>query len=52
MKVMLYTYCSIFKINPMEAQHTPIEQMTEMIQIHGEIESLKAEQIEKAIKKR
>ena len=52
MKVMLYTYCSIFKINPMEAQHTPIEQMTEMIQIHGEFEAFKAKEMEKQLRKK
>ena len=36
----------------MEAQHTPMKIMTEMLLIHGETEAYKAEQIEKKIKKR
>ena len=51
MKMILYSYCKIFNISPREAMHTPIETIREMIQIHGEIESLKAEQIEKAVKR-
>tara|TARA_B100000482_G_scaffold28090_1_gene18071 strand:- start:21 stop:173 length:153 start_codon:yes stop_codon:yes gene_type:complete len=50
--MLLYSYCRIFKINPMEAQHTPMKTMTEMLLIHGETEAYKAEQIEKKIKKR
>jgi hypothetical protein len=51
-KMLLYSYCKIFQINPMEAQHTPLILMMEMLHIHGETETYKAEQIEKQVKKR
>ena len=48
---MLYSYCKTFSINPMEAQNTPISMMTNLLQIHGEIEQYKADEIQKQMKK-
>ncbi len=49
---MLYSYCKIFQINPMEAKHTPMSMMIEMLQIHGETEEFKAEEIKRQMKKK
>jgi len=49
--MLLYSYCITFKISPMEAQNTPIKLMMEMLQIHGETEAYKAEEIQKKIKR-
>ena len=52
MKMMLYSYCRIFNINPMEAKDTPISRMLEMLQIQGEVESFKNEEIERQAMKK
>ncbi len=44
---MLYSYCQAFKISPNEARNTPLNLMLEMLQIHGEVEGLKSEEIQK-----
>ena len=46
---MLYTYCTIFNISPMEAYQTPAETIIEMLSIHGEVKKLEAEEMEKAM---
>ncbi len=51
MDILLYSYSKIFAINPYDAKDTPIRMMTEMLLVHGEIEKVKAEEIEKATKK-
>ena len=46
--ILLYTYSKAFGINPLEAQHTPIKMMMEMLAIHGEMEMHKGDMIERA----
>lgn len=50
MRIMLYTYCHTFKINPMEAYETPISIVIDMLSIHGEFKKLEAEELEKKLK--
>tara|TARA_R100000005_G_C4969985_1_gene183317 strand:- start:1054 stop:1239 length:186 start_codon:yes stop_codon:yes gene_type:complete len=50
MKIMLYTYCHTFKINPMEAYETPISVVIDMLSIHGEFKKLESEELEKQLK--
>jgi len=45
---MLYTYCSIFHISPIEAHETPLMVMKEMLEIHGEVKKLEADEMSKA----
>tara|TARA_Y100001973_G_C5128768_1_gene296596 strand:+ start:482 stop:631 length:150 start_codon:yes stop_codon:yes gene_type:complete len=49
--MLLYSYCITFKINPEEAKNTPMKLMMEMLQIHGETEAYKAEEIQKKVKR-
>ena len=51
MKIMLYTYCSTFSINPMEAYDTPVSVIKDMLEIHGEIKTLESEAIKEGSKK-
>ena len=51
MKIMLYTYCSAFSINPMEAYDTPVSVIKDMLEIHGEIKRLESEAIKEGSKK-
>jgi len=48
MKIMLYTYCTTFSINPSEAYETPASLIKEMLEIHGEVKRLESEAMEKA----
>ncbi len=48
MKIMLYTYCSAFSVNPMDAYDTPAKLIKEMLEIHGEVKKLESEAMEKA----
>ena len=48
MKIMLYTYCSAFSVNPMDAYDTPAILIKEMLEIHGEVKRLESEAMEKA----
>jgi len=50
-RVILYTYARTFSIDPYEAQQTPIKLMLEMLTIHGEVESVKTKELDKATKK-
>jgi len=50
-RVILYSYCKTFSISPVEAQNTPIKLMSEMLQIHAEVEYMKNKEIEKEMKK-
>tara|TARA_Y100000592_G_scaffold101019_1_gene184595 strand:+ start:722 stop:961 length:240 start_codon:yes stop_codon:yes gene_type:complete len=50
-RVILYSYCKAFSISPAEAQHTPMKLMSEMLQIHAEVEHMKSKEIEKEMKK-
>lgn len=51
MKIMLYTYCTTFSINPMEAYDTPVSVVKEMLEIHGEVKKLESEAIKEGSKK-
>jgi|TARA_B100001939_G_C16944793_1_gene619801 hypothetical protein len=51
MKIMLYTYCSTFSINPMEAYDTPVSVIKDMLEIHGEIKTLESEAMKEGSKK-
>jgi len=48
MKIMLYTYCTAFSINPKDAYDTPAILIKEMLEIHGEVKKLESEAMEKA----
>ena len=51
-RIMIYTYASTFNINPSEAYDTPFSLVKEMLEIHGEVKKLEAEEMEKASKKK
>jgi len=51
MDIMLYTYCDLFKVNPIDAKNTPIELITKMLVIHSQVKSLEMEELEKAKRK-
>tara|TARA_R100000231_G_C5329199_1_gene165814 strand:+ start:222 stop:383 length:162 start_codon:yes stop_codon:yes gene_type:complete len=51
MKIMLYTYCTAFSINPLEAYDTPVTVIKEMLEIHGEIKRLESEALKEGTKK-
>ena len=48
--IMLYSYCSIFHINPLEAEKTPMSLMIKMLTIHGEVKRIEAEELSKGVK--
>ena len=48
---MLYSYCKIFNISPYEARKTTMSLMLEMLEIHSEVEKMKADEIEKEMSK-
>ena len=50
-RVILYTYCSVFHVDPAIAQNSPMKLMMEMLQVHSEVEQLKSKELEKEIKK-
>ena len=50
-RIMIYTYASTFNINPLEAYDTPFSLVKEMLEIHGEVKKLEAEEMERASKK-
>ena len=47
MDIMLYTYCDLFKINPVDAKNTPIELVVKMLAIHGQVKALEMEELDK-----
>ena len=51
LRVLLYSYCKIFSINPNDARHTSIKDMLEMISIHTTVEEMKSDEMEKYRKK-
>jgi hypothetical protein len=51
LRLLLYSYCSIFKISPNDAKDTPLELMLDMIHIHSEAEKIKAQEIERESKR-
>lgn len=50
MKIMLYTYCSAFHVDPKNAYETPASLIREMLEIHGEVKKIESEEIKKASK--
>lgn len=51
-KIMVYTYSTTFNVNPLETYRTPSKLVKEMLEIHGEVKRLEAEEIDRAKKKR
>ena len=51
MKIMLYTYCTTFSINPAVAYDTPATLIKEMLEIHSEVKTMEQEAMEQARKK-
>tara|TARA_A100001201_G_scaffold140280_1_gene133218 strand:- start:361 stop:507 length:147 start_codon:yes stop_codon:yes gene_type:complete len=47
---MIYTYSETFGVSPLEAYNTPATLIHEMMEIHGEIKRIEAEEMEKARK--
>ena len=47
MDIMLYSFASIFHINPEEAKNTPLSTIIKMLELHGVVEEIKADEIEK-----
>ena len=50
-RVILYTYCSVFHVDPAIAQNSPMKLMMEMLQVHSEVEQLKSKELDKEMKK-
>ena len=50
MKIMLYSYCSAFHVNPKDAYETPASLIKEMMEIHGEVKRIESEEMERAKK--
>lgn len=48
---MLYTYCSTFHINPMEAYDTPFALVKQLLEIHGEFKKIESEEMDKQTRK-
>ncbi len=46
-RIMIYTYASIFHINPLDAYNTPYPLIVEMLGIHNEVKKIQAEEMEK-----
>ena len=47
---MIYSYASIFHINPVDAYNTPFSLVKEMLEIHGEVKKIESEEIQKSMK--
>ena len=50
MKIMLYSYCSAFHVDPKDAYETPASLIKEMLEIHGEVKKIESEEMDKASK--
>ena len=46
-RIMLYTYCITFHINPTDALQTPAKIIAEMLSIHGEVKKIESEEMDK-----
>ncbi len=46
-KIMLYTYCTAFHINPVDAYNTPVSIIKDMLEIHTEIKKLESDELDK-----
>ncbi len=49
-RIMIYSYASIFHINPVDAYDTPFSLVKEMLEIHGEVKTIESEEIQKSMK--
>jgi hypothetical protein len=49
---MVYTYGTVFHVNPLEVYNTPASLVREMLAIHGEVKRIESEEMNKAYKKR
>jgi hypothetical protein len=47
---MIYTYSTTFSISPLEAYCTPAILVKQMLEVHGEVKKIEAEEMEKARK--
>jgi len=50
MKIMLYTYCTAFSVDPKNAYETPAHLIKEMLEIHGEVKKIESEEMDKVRK--
>ena len=50
-RIILYTYCISFGVNPMDAYKTPAKIILEMLAIHAETKKLEQEEIERQMNK-
>ncbi len=50
--IMVYTLARALKISPLEVYQMPAQLVKDMLSIHGYVEEMKAEEIEKQTKKR
>lgn len=44
---MLYTYCTAFHINPVDAYNTPVSIIKDMLEIHTEIKKFESDELDK-----
>tara|TARA_R110002012_G_scaffold80818_5_gene204776 strand:+ start:10595 stop:10744 length:150 start_codon:yes stop_codon:yes gene_type:complete len=47
---MIYTYSTTFNSSPLEAYNTPAILVKQMLEVHGEVKRIEAEEMEKASK--
>jgi hypothetical protein len=50
-RIMIYTYASIFHINPIDAYNTPFALVKEMLEIHNQVKTIESEEIERNMKR-
>ena len=50
-RIMIYTYASVFHINPIDAYNTPFALVKEMLEIHNEVKTIEAEEIDRSMKR-
>jgi len=49
---MVYTYGTVFHVNPLEVYNTPASLVREMLEIHGEVKRMEADEINRINKAR
>jgi len=49
-RIMIYTYSTTFSTSPLEAYCTPAVLVKQMLEVHGEVKKIEAEEMEKARK--
>ena len=50
-RIMIYTYASVFHINPLDAYNTPYTLIVEMLGIHNEVKKIQAEELDREMRK-